>query len=259
MSLTFVALLSAVAVFFGMLFLYEAGRRMGVSRLSRDPDGVSRGAGPVEAAVFGLLGLLLAFSFSGAASRFEARRHLVAEEANAIGTAYLRIDVLPADAQPQMRQLFRRYLDARIQAYADVSDLVATQAKLSEGEALQGQIWAAAAAACRRTDAAPSASIVLLPALNAMIDITTTRLVASLNHPPSIIFVLLAALSLVSAALVGYGTSGTKRRSWFHMVILSAAMSVTFYVILDLEHPRLGLIRVDSADQVLMDLGKMMR
>jgi hypothetical protein len=209
--------------------------------------------------VFGLLGLLLAFSFSGAASRFEARRHLVAEEANAIGTAYLRIDVLPSDAQPELRQLFRRYLNARVQAYADVSDLAATQSKLAEGEALQGQIWAAAAVACRRPDTAPSAPVVLLPALNEMIDITTTRFVASLNHPPSIIFILLGALSLVSAALVGYDTSSTRRRSWFHMVILSAAMSVTFYVILDLEHPRLGLIRVDSADQVLLDVGKMMR
>jgi hypothetical protein len=259
MNLTFVALLSAAGVFLGMLLFYEVGRRTGVSRLARDADGVSRGSGPVEAAVFGLLGLLLAFSFSGAASRFETRRHLVAEEANAIGTAYLRIDVLPADAQPEMRQLFRRYLNARVQAYADVSDVAATQAKLAEGEALLGQIWSAAAAACRRPDAAPSAGIVLLPALNAMIDITTTRLVASLNHPPTIIFILLAALSLVSAALVGYDTSATRRRSWFHMMILAAAMSVTFYVILDLEHPRLGLIRVDSADQVLMDVGKMMR
>jgi hypothetical protein len=259
MSLTFVALLSAAGVFLGMLSLYEVGRRIGVSRLARDPDGVSRGAGPVEAAVFGLLGLLLAFSFSGAASRFEARRHLVAEEANAVGTAYLRVDVLPAEAQPAIRQLFRRYLDVRVQAYSDVSDLAAHQAKLAEGEALQGQIWAAAAAACRRQDAVPSAGIIMFPALNAMIDITTTRYVASLNHPPTIIFVLLAALSLVSAALVGYDSSGAKRRSWFHIVILSAAMSVTFYVILDLEHPRLGLIRVDTADQVLMDVGKIMR
>jgi uncharacterized YccA/Bax inhibitor family protein len=259
MNLAIVALLSAAGVFLGMLVFYEVGRRTGAARLGRDPDGVSRGSGPVEAAVFGLLGLLLAFSFSGAASRFEARRHLVAEEANAIGTAYLRIDVLPADAQPAIRQLFRRYLDVRVQAYSDVSDLTAHQAKLAEGEALQGQIWAAAAAACRRPEAVTGAVVVMLPALNAMIDITTTRLVASLNHPPTIIFVLLAALSLVSAALVGYDTSSTKRRSWFHMMILAAAMSVTFYVILDLEHPRLGLIRVDSADQVLMDVGKMMR
>jgi hypothetical protein len=144
-----------------------------------------------------------------------------------------------------------------VQAYADVSDLAAHQVKLAEGDALQGQIWAAAAAACRRSEAGSGAGVIMLPALNAMIDITTTRLVASLNHPPTIIFVLLAALSLVSAALVGYDTSGTMRRSWFHVMILAAAMSVTFYVILDLEHPRLGLIRVDGADQVLRDVGKM--
>jgi hypothetical protein len=259
MNLTFVALLSAAGVFVGMLLCFEWGRRIGVGRLARDPESVSTGVGPVETAVFGLLGLLLAFTFSGAASRFEGRRHLITEETNAIGTAYLRIDVLPADAQPEMRQLFRRYLDARVRAFQNVSDMTTTLARLAEGDALQARIWAAATAACRRPDAAPAATVVLLPALNAMIDITTTGLVAIQNHPPTIIFVLLAALSLVSAALVGYSWCRTKVRSWFHMLIFAATIAVTFYVILDLEHPRLGFIRIDSADQTLIDLGKSMR
>ena len=73
---------------------------------SRDPDGLAKGSGAAEAAVFGLLGLLIAFTFSGAASRFEDRRHLITEEANAIGTAYLRIDLLPGDAQPASASCF---------------------------------------------------------------------------------------------------------------------------------------------------------
>jgi hypothetical protein len=72
----------------------------------RDPEGLAKGAGAAEAAVFGLLGLFMAFTFSGAASRFENRVHMITEEANAIGTAYLRLTLLPSDAQPEMRELF---------------------------------------------------------------------------------------------------------------------------------------------------------
>lgn len=259
MSLTLAAAISAAGLFVGMLALFEVGRRIGIARLASDPEGMAKGAGPVEAAVFGLLGLLLAFAFSGAASRFEARRHLVAEEANAIGTAYLRVALLPVDAQAPLRELFRRYLNARIEAYRNLTDTTATEARLSEAVALQGDIWDHALSAFRRPDSPGHAAMLLTPALNQMIDITTTRLVASQNHPPKVIYLLLGGLSLVSAMLVGYVTSGAKGRSWFYPLLFAATMSLTLYVILDLEHPRLGLIRVDAADQVLVELLESMR
>ena len=90
--------------------------------------------------MFALLGLLLAFSFSGAASRFEDRRHLITQETNAIGTAYLRIDLLPGDAQPKMRELFRHYLDSRLETYRNPQDRAATKASLAEDVAIQGEI-----------------------------------------------------------------------------------------------------------------------
>ena len=90
----------------GMLVVTEVGRRIGVAHVARDPEGLPKGVGAAEAAVFALLGLLLAFSFSGAASRFEARRHLITTKTNAIGTAYLRIDMLPKDAQLRLREMF---------------------------------------------------------------------------------------------------------------------------------------------------------
>lgn len=256
---TLAASLAAIGLFFGMLVLFEVGRRIGVATLARDPEGVARGAGPVQAAVFGLLGMLLALTLTGAASRFEDRRHLIVTEANAIGTAYLRIDLLPSDSQPEMRQLFRRYLDKRLETYRKVGDLTAARAAHSEAVAMQGQIWATAVYACRRPEAPAQATMLLLPALNLMIDITTTRLVATRNHPPPVIFLLLAGLSLASALLVGYLMSGTKARNWFYRLTIAAAMSITFYVIMDLEYPRLGLIRVDAADQTLIELRKGMR
>jgi hypothetical protein len=101
--------------------------------------------------------------------------------------------------------------------------------------------------------------MLLLPALNEMIDITTTTLMATQNHPPLVVFLLLCGLSLVGALLVGYGTSTNQVRNWFHTVVFAAFLSLTVYVIVDIEFPRLGLIRVDAADQVLRDLRKSMQ
>ena len=79
------------------------------------------------------------------------------------------------------------------------------------------------------------------------------------NHPPRVIFYLLAGLSLISALLVGYVMCDTKVRSWFYMLLVAGTMSLTMYVILDLEYPRYGLIRIDAADQPLIELQKKMR
>jgi hypothetical protein len=246
--------LLAGGLFLGMLLLFEAGRRVGVVRRKQDPEGVDKGSGPVEAAVFGLLGLLLAFTFSGAAARFEDRRHLITEEANAISTAYLRLDLLPADAQPGMRQLFSRYLGVRANIYRHAEDASATNARTAETAAIQEEVWSKAVSAALRPDASTQAAIVLLPALNEMFDMTTTRAMAMQNHPPRVLFALLAALSLASALLAGYVMCGTVVRSWFYMLLFAGTMSVTFFVILDLEYPRFGLIRIDEADQVFIDL-----
>jgi hypothetical protein len=253
-SFTASIVVAACLLFAGMLLAFEVGRRLGVVRLARDPGGITAGSGPVEAAVFGLLGLLLAFTFSGAGSRFEERRHLITEESNAIGTAYLRIDLLPPDTQPQMRQTFRRYLDTRIDTYRNTADSATVETRRAEASALQDQIWAAAVSGSRGVEAHPQAAMLLLPALNAMFDITTTRVTASQNHPPRIIFALLAGLSLVSAVLMGYVMCGARDRSWFYLLLVAATMSCTLYVILDLEYPRLGLVRVDATDQILVEL-----
>lgn len=258
-SFSMMTLLGIAAFLLLMLLASELGRRLGVAQIARDPEGLAKGIGAAEAAVFGLLGLLLAFSFSGAASRFEDRRHLVTVEANAIGTAWLRIDLLSAEAQPQMRDLFRGYLDGRLDTYRHGDDLAAARASLAEDALLQGRIWSLAVTETLKPGVPTQAGMLLLPALNEMIDITTTRAMATRNHPPLVVFMMLAALALVGALLVGYGTSINKQRTWLHTLVFAVILSITTYVIVDLEFPRLGLIRVDSADQVLTDLRASMR
>jgi hypothetical protein len=258
-SFSMMTLLAIAAFLLLMLLASELGRRLGVAQIAREPEGLAKGIGAAEAAVFGLLGLLLAFSFSGAASRFEDRRHLITSEANAIGTAYLRLDLLSPEVQPQMKELFRQYVDARLESYSNAGDVAATTASLAEDAALQSEIWERAVAETTRPGMPNPPAMLLLPALNEMIDITTTRVMATRNHPPPVVFIMLAALAVVGALLVGYGTSVNRQRSWLHTLVYAVILSLTVYVIIDLEFPRLGLIRVDSADQVLTDLRSSMR
>jgi hypothetical protein len=258
MNHVFTVFLYTFGLFLGMLLFLEIGRRIAVRRMKEDSGTAGEGVGAVDGAVFALLGLLIAFTFSGASSRFDTRRQLIVEETNHVGTAYLRLDLLPAELQPALRESFRRYLDARIEVYRKLPDIVAAKESLAKANELQKQIWRQAVAASRAEGAAPTASVLLLPALNAMIDITTTRTMATLMHPPAVVFVMLFALALAASLLAGYGMTGNRVRSWLHMLGFALVMAFAVYVILDLEYPRLGLIRVDAFDQALVDLRKSM-
>ncbi len=241
------------SLFFGMLLALGIGRWIGVRRLGRDVEGARAGVGAVEGAVFGLMGLLIAFTFSGAATRFDARRQLIVEETNAIGTAWLRLDLLPEGAQPAIRQGFRDYLDSRLAMYRSLSDPVVAKQEWAHSTQLQDTIWTLAVAACREPGMQQT-TMLLLPALNQLIDITTTRAIATEMHPPMVIFWMLFSLTIVAALLAGFAMAGGRSLSWLHAIGFAAVMAITVYVILDIEYPRKGLIRVDRFDQALLDL-----
>ena len=248
-----------VFLFAGMMASMEVGRRFGRSRLHNDPAGFDKGTGAVEGAVFGLLGLIIAFTFSGAASRLESRRHLITEEANAIGTAYLRIDLLPENSQSGLRELFREYLDLRLETYQNASNLTEALKLYDTSVLWQDKIWDYSVLHCESTEGSRDACKLLLPSLNDMIDITTTRLMATRLHPPLIIYLLMGFLCLLGAALAGYGMASNQSRNALYMIVFSVVMSVTVFVILDLEYPRLGFIKISDADQVLIDLRNSMK
>lgn len=241
-----VALLIVAGLFAAMLVLIEAGRRIALKRKFE-------GLGAIEGAIFGLMGLLIAFTFGSAAVRFENRRNLIVEEVNDIGTAYLRLDLLPVEAQPKLRDVFRRYVDSRLAVYRSLPDIEAAKAELARMADLQKEIWEGSVAACRESGSTAPAML-LLPALNAMIDITTTRTVATQAHQPAMIFIMLALTMLACSLLAGVGMTGGPARSWLHVVCFAAVLTMAFYVILDLEYPRLGIIRIDWMDQLLRDL-----
>ena len=245
---------AALILFVGILGSLRAGRRIGLRAIERAGGAPNANIGSLEAAVFALLGLMIAFSFSGALTRFDVRRAQAVDESNAIGTAWLRIDLLPAQAQPAMRDTFRRYVDSRIGTYRALPDIAAARAELERSQGLQAEIWKQAVAATRAPGVPTSAEVLVMPALNAMFDISATRLAATQIHPPTIIYLMLIGLALVAALLAGYQSAGEKGYDWVHKVGFAAIVAATVYVILDIEFPRLGFVRLDAIDQLLVNV-----
>jgi hypothetical protein len=252
MSAAQLAIVGSTGLFVSMLACLEVGYRVGWRNAHQHPT-AHEGIGAIEAAIFALLGLLLGFSFSGATTRLDARRQLIVSETNAVGTAYLRLDELPASEQPEMRRLFREYVGARLGAYAHIPQMNAFHQGVAQAEQLQQQIWARAVAASRN-DPTQNTARLLLPALNEMIDITTTRTIAIDTHLPGLVFSLLVLVALSSGLVAGYAMAKRRRRSWLHMFLYAACIAITVYTVIDLDYPRSGLIRLNSADKALEHL-----
>jgi hypothetical protein len=242
-----------------MLLLLEIGRRLGVRRRPKEAEGEWGGLGTVEGAVFALFGLMIAFTFSGAALRFNEKRMLITDEANTIETAYLRLHLLSQQAQPALRDLFRSYVDSRLETYHKLPNMVAAEKEMAKSKKIQEEVWTEAVAATRLPDSHPSSAILLLPALNSMFDIATTRTMALQLHPPRIIYALLFGLGLICSLLAGYRMAGGQQRSWLHLLVFTVITVIIVYVMLDIEYPRSGLIRLESGDQLLVDVRQAMK
>jgi hypothetical protein len=144
-------------------------------------------------------------------------------------------------------------VDARLSVYKKLPNFKAANAELARSAAVQEEIWEQAIAGCKEVNS-PAVTSLMLSSLNEMIDISTTRTQASRMHPPGIVFVMLVVLVLSSSLLAGYSMSAGKVPSRLHIVGFAVIMSIAVYVILDIEFPRVGLVRIESADQILVDL-----
>ena len=199
-------------------------------------------ASPLGGATLALLGFMLAFTFGSAGSRYDDRRALVVNESNAIGTAYLRTDLLPEPDRSTSRALYLRYVDQRLGA-AKGADVTAA---IAESERIQSQLWSIAVAAL---NAQPQSEALgrYMEALNAMIDIHSVRVqVAVRARVPEAIWAGLYLLTAFAMAAIGYsaGLSGTTRTPI--VVPLALAFSLVLCLIADLDRPGKGLLKVDQ-------------
>ena len=204
----------------------------------------------IQGATLGLLALLLGFSFALAAGRFSERQKLIVDEANAIGTAWLRCDLLPSGARAEVREWLRRYVEQRI-AFYDAATDQEQHAAVAESEALQVKMWAAVSSAAQSS---PAIANVLLPPFNEVIDLNGMRVAATARHMPTMLMALLLASSAVSVAAVGYGCGVAGKRNIVLTTALAFLISGTLWAIIDMDHPRKGLIRVGQ--QPMLDLEK---
>lgn len=237
----------AIAVFGGMLLCHELGHRLGRHLRPANPP-LPGSAGVMEGAVFALLGLLLGFTFAGASSRLDARRRMVVDEANAIGTAYLRLDALSSGNPGDLRELFRPYVEARRRVYDSLPDLAAANREYVRAVEIQQQIWRRAVEATRGDLAG---QLLVLPAINDMIDLSSTRSILSAFHVPAPVLLLLVLVALLSALLAGFGTPVCHPHARVQTVLYAVVIALTVYVVLDAEYPRSGLITVGLADDAL--------
>jgi hypothetical protein len=212
-----------------------------------------------------LIGLLVAFTISGALQRFDERRQLVVQEANAVGTAYDRLGLFEGEVARDLQMKLKDYVGARIELYRmphDFSLLHQTELFSPEQQDkildLKARVWNATVAACPQASFRPACAQ-SLPALTSAFEVARLRVGASQKHPPQIVYAMLFGLGLGGSLLAGFGMAAATARSWIHMVIFAATLTVTLYAITDMEYPRLGLIRIEGFDQFLVDAHQQMQ
>jgi hypothetical protein len=257
MQTILLSILFAAGLFVGLLACIRIGWRIGRKRLQTLGEDAQAGLGALDGAVFGLMGLLVAFTFTGAASRFDARRDLVTDHVNAIGTAWLRLDLLAEPEREKARDGFRRYVDTQLEIVGNSGNDEAVLAGMARLSSIQQEIWDILIQAAKNDRTLPLSQVVLPPA-NDMFDLSTSRFMAAQQHPPVAVFLMLGVLVLVSGLLAGYGMAKAERQSALHLFGFAAIMALSVYLILDIEYPRLGLVRIDSFDRAMIELRESM-
>lgn len=222
---------------------FRAGRRQGQRAPDKEPH-----VGALQGALLGLLALLLGFSFAMAQARYDARRALVVEEANAIGTAYLRAQLLPGPAAPEAADALRRYVDVRLTHLGERVDEPALREAIVKTEQLHDYLWTRAAKAARQ-DPSPIASL-FVASLNEVIDLHARRLAAFRNHVPEAVFLLLYCVAAVAMAVTGYAAGLGGHRGFWPTVTTAVLIAVVIVVVMDLDRPRRGLITVSQQSMV---------
>lgn len=254
------------AVFFaGALLSLQLERHLGLRYRKHEAAEGMAGLATVEGAIFGLMGLLLAFAIAGALQRFDDRRQLVLKEATAATTAYDRIDVFEGQAARDLQQKLKDYVVARVDLYREPRGFLLWQRaeEFSNEQQLEiahrkTDLWNAAVATCPKTSFQPACSLGW-PALNSLFEVARLRAGASEKHPPQINYFMLFGLGLGCSLLAGFGMAAASTRSWVHMMLFAGTLTAALFIVTDMEYPRLGLVRIEAFDHFLADAYEEMR
>jgi hypothetical protein len=234
-----------------VMAVVELGYRLGQWRHRRSEQEKETPVGAMVGAILGLLAFLLAFTFNLAASRYDLRRELLLDEANAIGTTYLRAAMVAEPNRTTIRDLLRQYVDLRLKA----ADPQQTDAALERSDAVQNQLWMQAVVVAEKTPTPITALFV--QSLNELIDLHAKRVNLGMrNRIPFTIWVTLYLAAVLAMTGVGYhaGLSGTSRT--LAALILAVTFALILWLIADLDRPQEGLLKVSQ--HALVDVQKSM-
>jgi len=241
-----------LAILLLVLLSVEGGYRLGQYRRSRSEEEKEAPVGAMVGATLGLLAFLLAFTFGLAATRFETRREVLLDEANAIGTTYLRAGMLP-DRREDIRTLLRDYVDVRLEAVRSGN----VTAGIRRSERLQDQLWAQAVAI---GETHPTSIVVglFVQSLNEVIDLHAKRVTAGLrNRIPGAIWMALFAVAVLSLGAMGYHAGLSRTSRSLAELAVACTFAVVIGLIADLDRPQEGVVNVSQ--QALMDLRQAMQ
>ena len=236
----------------------EIGYRLGAREIgrggeTREAKGLSKRdhLGAVQAVVAALLGLLLAFSVSMAVGRFEDRKAAVVDESNCIGTAYLRVSLLPEPQRTEAQPLFKQYTDVRLELARPDWFLEGASGLREKAFDLQRQIWTVGVEAARLDQRAVTTGL-FVSSVNEMIDSAGRRDAGLKNHVPEPVVYIIFLVALACLGIVGYASGLTGGRSLTATLIIAAVVALVVFVILDFDRPYRGVITVSQ--QSLIDL-----
>lgn len=244
-----------VVLFVLLIAGLQAGFWIGKREADRIDDRVRGVHLTLQAAMLGLLALLLGFSFAMSGSRYEARKQQVIAESNAIGTLYLRASLLPTDHRAAVEQLVRRYVESRLELYRAGTDMAAAEAAVAKSEAIQREMWTHADAVAEASGGNGAINSLFITALGQVIDVHATRIAALRDHVPEVILVLLVAYSTLSVGSIGYVYGLAGKRQLLMKLVFTLLIVLVIMVIIDLDSPRSGLIQVSQ--QAMLDVQKM--
>lgn len=205
----------------------------------------------IQGAMLGLLALILGFTFAMSMSRYETRKQLVLDEANAIGTTFLRTQLLPEPPRKEISNLLRRYVEVRLALSEADTDQKKLQEANDQTDLVHRQLWSRGAALGEKEPRSVTIGL-FLQSLNEMIDLHAKRITALENHVPGIIFILLYFVAIMTTGLIGFGCGLGGRRNFVVTLVASILIAAVILVIIDLDRPRRGLIKVSQ--QRMVDL-----
>jgi hypothetical protein len=242
----------AILLFILMLISSLIGKRLGnYIRHKKHSEHKSTETSGLVALLF----FLLAFTFGMSGDRYDSRRKIVVEEANDIGTAILRSDLYPDSTRALFRKDFKEYVETRIAYYQvglNVKEILKAD---SLSQVISSRLWKRASR-LSKDPANLAATQQMIPALNAMIDITTSRLAGEKAKVPQSIIIMLFFLALISSFYSGYSEGRKGRIDWLVQIGFCLLVSLVVLFTLDLDRPRRGFVNLDVPNQTIIDLRK---